>query len=154
MKPVWSSLGAGALFGAGLVVSGMTKPAKVIGFLDFGGRWDASLVFVMAGAVLVYMLLFRVILRRRRAPFFDVKFHLPTRKDVDLRLLAGSALFGVGWGLGGYCPGPALVSLGGGIFPALVFVVAMVAGMWLETLVPQAVTPAERDVHRDLPRQA
>lgn len=153
MKQVWSSLGAGALFGAGLVVSGMTRPTKVIGFLDFGGRWDASLIFVMAGAVLVYMALFRVILRRRRAPLFGVEFHLPTRKDIDLRLVAGSALFGVGWGLGGYCPGPALVSLGAGLLPALVFAAAMAAGMWLETLVPQAGATAHRDIRRVLRRQ-
>jgi uncharacterized membrane protein YedE/YeeE len=153
VKSVWSALGAGALFGAGLVVSGMAKPAKVIGFLDVTGRWDPSLAFVMAGAVFVYMILFRVILRRG-SPLLDVKFHLPTRKDLDARLIAGSALFGVGWGLAGYCPGPALVSLGAGMLPALVFVAAMTAGMWLETLVPAATAQGERDVHRDVPRRA
>jgi uncharacterized membrane protein YedE/YeeE len=131
MKPVWTALGAGGLFGVGLVVSGMARPAKVIGFLDVGGRWDPSLAFVMAGAIAVHMVLFRLILRRR-SPLHDVGFHLPARKDIDVRLVVGAALFGAGWGLGGYCPGPSLVALGTGMLPALVFVAAMAAGMWLE----------------------
>jgi uncharacterized membrane protein YedE/YeeE len=153
VKSVLAALGAGALFGAGLVVSGMGKPAKVLGFLDVAGRWDPTLGFVMAGALLVYIVLFRVIMRRG-SPLLDVKFHLPARKDIDARLVAGAALFGVGWGLAGYCPGPALVALGAGLLPALVFVAAMIAGMWLETLVPAAAARGERDVQRDVPRQA
>lgn len=130
MKALWSAFLSGGLFGAGLVVSGMTRPSKVIGFLDFLGRWDASLVLVMVGAIAVHMVLYRVILRRR-TPLYDVRFHIPTRRDIDVRLLLGAVLFGVGWGIGGYCPGPGLVSLGAGALPALVFVAVMAAGMWL-----------------------
>lgn len=130
MKALWSAFLSGGLFGAGLVVSGMTRPSKVIGFLDFLGRWDASLVLVMAGAVAVHMVLYRFILKRR-SPLYDVRFHIPTRRDIDARLVLGAVLFGVGWGLGGYCPGPGLVSLGGGALPALVFVAVMAAGMRL-----------------------
>lgn len=134
MKPVWAAFGAGGLFGAGLVVSGMVRPQKVIGFLDVGRRWDPSLAFVMVGAIAVHMVLLRVVLKKRRAPLFDSRFHLPTRRDIDVRLVAGAALFGVGWGLGGYCPGPGLVALGAGLLPGLVFVAAMAAGMRLAEL--------------------
>lgn len=130
MKAVGAAFTSGALFGLGLLISGMTKPAKVIGFLDFAGRWDASLVFVMIGAIAVHMVLFRWIVKRR-SPLFDVRFHIPSRRDIDVRLLAGAALFGVGWGLGGFCPGPGLVSLGSGAGSALVFVAALVLGMLL-----------------------
>lgn len=122
----------GALFGAGLLVSGMTQPAKVIGFLDVAGGWDPSLAFVMGGAVVVYGLAWRLVRARRREPWFDAAFHLPTRRDLDARLLGGAAIFGVGWGLAGYCPGPALTSLGGGGTDALVFVGAATVGMLLE----------------------
>ncbi len=126
-----ASLLAGLLFGAGLIVSGMTDPANVRGFLDFGGAFRPSLLFVMGGAVAVHFILFRIITRRRR-PVFDDRFHLPTRKDADPRLIVGAALFGVGWGLGGFCPGPALTSAAAGTFVAIVFVAAMTAGMLLE----------------------
>lgn len=122
---------SGALFGVGLLVSGMTQPAKVIGFLDVTGSWDPSLAFVMGGAVAVYAVLFRLVLRRSD-PWFDVKFHLPTRSDIDVSLIVGSALFGIGWGLGGLCPGPALVAAAGGSMPALAFVGAMIVGMLLQ----------------------
>jgi uncharacterized membrane protein YedE/YeeE len=122
---------AGAVFGAGLLVSGMTRPDRVVGFLDLG-RWDPRLAFVMAGAVAVYALAYRIIVGRRREPWFDGGFHLPTRRDVDLGLIAGAAIFGVGWGLGGYCPGPGLVSAAGGSPAAIVFALALVAGMWLQ----------------------
>lgn len=148
MKPVWSAFGAGGLFGAGLAVSGMVKPEKVIGFLDVRGHWDPSLAFVMVGAIAVHMVLFRVILKRK-SPLFDGRFHIPTRKDIDFRLVAGAAIFGAGWGLGGFCPGPGLVSVGAGVLPALVFVIAMTAGMWIESLTskllakpPSAALPA------------
>lgn len=129
------ALGAGALFGAGLLVAGMTQPAKVIGFLDVARSWDPSLAFVMGGAVAVYGLAFRAIRRRRTDPWFDATFHLPTRRDVDVALLAGSALFGIGWGLGGLCPGPGLVAAASGRAPGVAFVGAMAAGMWLQHLV-------------------
>ncbi len=120
---------AGALFGVGLWVSGMTRPAKVIGFLDPSRGWDPSLGFVMGGAVAVYALANRVVRRRRREPWFGTAFHLPTRRDLDVRLLAGAAIFGVGWGLGGLCPGPGLVAAASGSGTAVAFVAAMVAGM-------------------------
>ena len=122
---------SGALFGVGLLISGMTQPAKVIGFLDFTGTWDPSLAFVIGGAVAVYAVVFRLA-RRRSDPWFDVTFHLPTRNDIDVSLIAGAALFGVGWGLGGLCPGPALVAAAGGSMPALVFVGSMIVGMLLQ----------------------
>ncbi len=131
MKANLSALAAGALFGVGLAISGMTLPAKVTGFLDVAGAWDASLAFVMAGAIAVHFVAQRLI-RKRSAPLFDVKFHLPTRKDVDVKLILGAALFGVGWGLGGFCPGPGLVSAASGSPAALVFVVGMTLGMLAE----------------------
>ena len=121
---------AGALFGAGLLLAGMTRPDKVIGFLDLFGRWDPSLMFVMAGAIAVHLVAYRLVVKRPR-PLFDAGFHLPTRRDLDARLLAGAAIFGVGWGLGGFCPGPGLVSAAAG-GDALVFVVTMTAGMLLQ----------------------
>ena len=121
---------AGALFGAGLLVSGMTQPARVIGFLDVTGRWDPGLAFVMGGAVLVYALAVRRIRGRRWTPWFEAKLHLPTRQDIDPPLLVGAALFGIGWGLGGLCPGPAIVGAASGSLAGLAFVVAMLAGMY------------------------
>jgi hypothetical protein len=123
---------SGALFGVGLLISGMTQPAKVIGFLDVTRAWDPSLAFVMGGAVMVYALLFRLTRSRRSGPWFDVKFHLPTRSDIDISLVAGAAIFGIGWGLGGLCPGPGLVAAAGGSTAALAFVGAMLAGMLLQ----------------------
>lgn len=122
---------AGLVFGVGLAISGMTDPARVLGFLDPLGGWDPSLGFVMAGAVAIYAIAYHVITRRRTDPWFDVRFHLPTRRDLDPQLVLGAALFGVGWGLGGYCPGPGLVSVSAGSEGALVFVIAMLAGMVL-----------------------
>lgn len=131
---------AGALFAAGLAVSGMTDPAKVKGFLDVTGDWDASLAFVMASALAVYAVGHRLVLRRP-APLFDGTFHLPTRKDVDGKLVVGAALFGVGWGLSGVCPGPGLASLTAG--PAgWAFVAAMALGMVVENLRSVAKVPA------------
>lgn len=126
-----SALAAGALFGAGLLLSGMTQPAKIVGFLD-PSRWDPSLAFVMGGAVAVYSLVFRLVRRQRRTPWFDKTFHLPTRSDLDLPLIGGAALFGVGWGLGGYCPGPGLVSAAAGSGSGLLFLSAMLVGMLVQ----------------------
>jgi uncharacterized membrane protein YedE/YeeE len=124
---VATAFGVGLLFGAGLVVSGMTRPEKVLGFLDLAGRWDPSLAFVMGGAVAVAAVGF-ALARRREASWLGAPMPtLPTR-GVDARLLAGSAVFGVGWGLGGFCPGPALVTAGAGSARALVFVAAMLVG--------------------------
>ena len=124
------ALFAGALFGLGLAVSGMTNPAKVIGFLDFAGGWDPTLVFVMGGALLVTIPAFRLILGRPR-PILAGDFALPAKSTLDARLLGGAALFGVGWGLSGFCPGPAVVALTTGLTPVFAFVAAMVAGMVL-----------------------
>lgn len=119
---------AGLLFGAGLLVSGMTDPAKVQGFLDVAGKWDPSLAFVMGGAILMAFPAFRFAGRRRETLLGD-PMHLPDSRHIDLRLVAGSLVFGAGWGLAGYCPGPALASLGIGGWKPGVFVLAMLAGM-------------------------
>ena len=124
------ALFAGALFGLGLAVSGMMNPAKVIGFLDVAGDWDPTLAFVMGGALLVTVPAFRLILGRPR-PILAEGFALPTRSALDGRLLGGAALFGVGWGLSGFCPGPAVAALVTGLTPVFAFVAAMVAGMVL-----------------------
>ena len=123
-----SSLLAGLVFGLGLIVSGMANPAKVIGFLDLAGRWDPSLALVMAGAIAVGAIAF-AIARTRTASLLDAPMMLPTDKQIDRRLLAGALVFGVGWGIAGFCPGPALVAIGMGSAKAVVFVVAMLAGM-------------------------
>ena len=141
MKARAAALASGLLFGVGLVVSGMVKPTKVIGFLDVGGRWDPSLAFVMVGAIAVHFVLLRLA-KRRPAPLFEERFHLPTRRDIDSRLVVGALLFGVGWGLAGYCPGPALTSAAAGMFPPVVFVAAMAAGMALERAVSARATAA------------
>jgi uncharacterized membrane protein YedE/YeeE len=119
---------AGLLFGAGLVVAGMTNPANILSFLDISGAWDPTLMFVMGGAVITYAILIRPTLGRGR-PLLDSELHLPVRSEIDLRLVAGAAIFGVGWGLSGFCPGPAIVAAVTGLTSALVFVAAMVAGM-------------------------
>jgi 3-mercaptopyruvate sulfurtransferase SseA/uncharacterized membrane protein YedE/YeeE len=121
---------SGLLFALGLGVGGMTQPSKVLAFLDVAGDWDPSLAFVMGGALLVYFFVGRVALARPR-PLFDDTFHVPTRRDVDARLVLGAVLFGAGWGLAGYCPGPALVSLASGRATVVVFVAAMLAGIWI-----------------------
>jgi uncharacterized membrane protein YedE/YeeE len=128
MKSPLSAFAAGIVFGVGLGLSGMTQPAKVLAFLDVFGAWDPTLMFVMGGAILVHFGLSRLI-RRREAPLLDTRFHLPTATSLDTKLIAGSALFGVGWGLGGYCPGPAIVSAGSGALAAIVFVGAMALGI-------------------------
>ena len=127
------NLALGLLFGIGLVVSGMADPAKVLNFLDLFGTWDPSLAFVMGGAVFVAFVGYRLVLTRER-PIIGSTFHLPTRNDIDARVVAGPAIFGIGWGLGGFCPGPALTAIGLGATGALVFVPAMVVGMWAARL--------------------
>jgi uncharacterized membrane protein YedE/YeeE len=121
------AFGSGALFGAGLLLSGMTRPQKVLGFLDVFGAWDASLAFVMVGAIGVHLLAYRFI-RGRPAPVLARDWALPTRRDVDFKLVLGAVIFGIGWGLAGYCPGPAVVSLGSGALGVVVFVVTMLLG--------------------------
>lgn len=130
MKPLLAGL-AGALFGAGLILSGMTMPGRVLGFLDVLGHWDGTLAFVMAGAIAVHATTRRLVLRRG-APIYDTCFYEPPSERLDGRLLGGAAVFGVGWGLAGFCPGPALVSAATGGSAALVFTAAMIAGMLVE----------------------
>lgn len=122
------ALFSGALFGVGLVVSGMADPRKVIGFLDVAGDWDPTLAFVMGGALLITVPAFRLILRRSRPVLAD-GFALPTKSAVDARLIGGAALFGIGWGISGFCPGPAVAALSTGLTPVLAFVASMLAGM-------------------------
>jgi uncharacterized membrane protein YedE/YeeE len=124
------SLLSGLVFGVGLLVSGMANPAKVLGFLDLAGKWDPSLVMVMLGAIAVGIVAFQIA-GARKLTFLKLEFRLPTRTDMDKRLILGSVLFGAGWGLAGFCPGPALVAMGAGEPKAVVFVVAMLAGMAL-----------------------
>ncbi|EHK52521.1 YeeE/YedE family protein [Allomesorhizobium alhagi] len=123
------NLALGFLFGAGLVISGMADPAKVLNFLDLFGTWDPSLAFVMGGAVIVAFVGYRLVLARDK-PIIGGTFHLPTRNDIDARVIAGPAIFGIGWGLGGFCPGPALSALGLGAPGTLAFLPAMILGMW------------------------
>nr|WP_315849310.1 YeeE/YedE family protein [uncultured Rhodoferax sp.] len=133
----------GLLFGIGLILAGMTDPSKVLGFLDLAGTWDPSLAFVMGGGILVGLGAFAAA-KKRTTNFFGGALHLPTSAVIDKRLIGGSLLFGAGWGLAGFCPGPAIVSLGAGQSKAAVFVLAMVAGMaifeWAERRKHRALT--------------
>lgn len=119
---------SGVLFGVGLALAGMTQPARVIGFLDITRRWDPTLIFVMVGGIAVHTLGYRLV-TRRPTPLLAARFLLPTRRDLDARLLVGAALFGVGWGLGGFCPGPGITSLVTGNPSVIAFVVAMLVGL-------------------------
>lgn len=121
---------AGLIFGLGLAVSGMTDPARVLGFLDIAGAWDPTLAFVLGGAVITTFIGYRWVLKRRK-PLYSKAFQLPTRQDLDGKLIGGSALFGIGWGLSGYCPGPAFASIGGLTLPLAALLVAMIAGWFL-----------------------
>ena len=131
MKSWVLPLAAGLLFAVGLVISGMTQPNKVIAFLDFAGDWDPSLAFVMVGAIGVYLLVHRRLVLRRERPVHAPRFFIPTTSAIDARLILGAVIFGVGWGLSGFCPGPALVSFGAGTTAALWFVPAVLVGMAL-----------------------
>lgn len=130
MRYLAASVGVGLLFGIGLVVSQMINPAKVLGFLDVAGHWDPSLALVMAGAVAISSIGYAVA-RRRGRPALNRQLKVPTRRDIDFRLVAGAAIFGVGWGLIGLCPGPALTALAYGKWEVVLFVVAMAAGVLL-----------------------
>ncbi len=150
MKAGLVSFLTGIVFALGLGISGMTQPSKVIGFLDFAGAWDASLAFVMIGAICVYFVAFRIT-RKMRSPVMAAQFSIPRKSDLDARLIIGAAIFGAGWGLGGFCPGPAITSLASGALPVFAFVASMGAGIYLynfvqdfvaarETIVAQAVS--------------
>lgn len=128
MARIITALVAGLIFGLGLAVAGMTNPAKVLGFLDFAGDWDPSLAFVMGAGVIITFIGYRLVLAQPR-PVLAEKFQIPTRKDIDWNLIGGSAIFGIGWGLAGYCPGPAVSSLVSGAMPVVLLVVSMLVGM-------------------------
>jgi uncharacterized membrane protein YedE/YeeE len=134
MKPVIAAFVCGLVFACGLGIGGMTQPAKVVGFLDVFGAWDPSLAFVMGGAVATHAIL-RVLVMRRSQPVFEARFSLPTLSTLDGRLLAGAALFGAGWGIAGFCPGPAIVASGAGGRAAIVVAVAMLVGMLVQSRV-------------------
>jgi uncharacterized membrane protein YedE/YeeE len=139
-----ASLASGLLFGLGLALSGMTRPLKVMGFLDVTGQWDASLLFVLGGAAGVATLAFRLILRRR-APITGGSFELPTSRAIDGRLVLGAAIFGLGWGGVGYCPGPAIALLARPNIEALYFLPALIAGWWLYRFLEPALEPKGTD---------
>ena len=128
MKFSLASLFAGLVFGLGLIVSGMANPEKVLGFLDIAGAWDPSLAFVMGGVIMVGVVAFAVA-RKRTLSFLGFHMKMPTSNHIDKRLILGGLMFGIGWGIAGFCPGPGLVALGAGEIKAAVFVAAMVAGM-------------------------
>lgn len=144
------SLVAGTLFGAGLALAGMTRPEKVIGFLNFFRGWDPSLMFVMGGAIAVHALAWRL-LKGRPSPFLGGRFMVPTRRDLDARLLVGAAIFGVGWGLGGFCPGPGITSVVTAAPSVALFVVTMLLGNFAAAKAEPAI---ERALQRTRPDAA
>ena len=130
MKSILTAFLAAVIFGVGLGISGMTLPSKVIGFLDVTGNWDISLMFVMVGAILTHGIAYQFIIKREK-PVIEDKFQVPATRAIDARLLSGAAIFGVGWGLGGFCPAPAIVSLTTGMPEVMVFVGCMILGIYL-----------------------
>jgi uncharacterized membrane protein YedE/YeeE len=134
MRRIVAALLSGALFGVGLAIARMTDPTVILGFLDLFGRFDPTLLFVLGGAVGTTLVAFRIVLRRPQ-PLFADAFKLPPTQAIDMPLVAGAALFGVGWGLAGYCPGPALAALAAGVPSAVVFVPAMIVGSLIQRLV-------------------
>jgi len=143
---IFAQLLVGLIFGGGLVMSGMIDPAKVLNFLDIAGRWDPSLVFVMTGAITVTAIGYRVILARKR-PVFCPDFHIPAANRIDVRLLSGAAIFGIGWGLSGLCPGPAIAGLGLGAAGVLVFLPSMLAGMAAARFLASRASQLQRPLH-------
>lgn len=131
MQKLFFSAVSGAIFGLGIAISGMANPAKVLNFFDVAGSWDPSLIFVMGGALITTAIGYRLVFGVRARPLFDTEFHLPVNRIIDARLLSGSAAFGVGWGIAGFCPGGAIPALGFGGVPVLMFVGAMAVGIVL-----------------------
>ncbi len=138
MKKSFAAFVVGFIFAIGLGLSGMTRPDKIVGFLDIFDNWDPSLLFVMMGAVLVHFISYKLI-TKRKTPLLDTKWHLPTKKEITLSLIAGSFIFGVGWGLGGYCPGPAVASLASFDTRPVIFVASMLIGMFLFILLDKKI---------------
>jgi uncharacterized membrane protein YedE/YeeE len=137
MKANLAAFAAGVVFAIGLCIAGMTLPSKIVGFLDFAGQWDASLALVIAGAVAVYAVIYSWA-AGQEAPLLVPKFSIPSRNDIDGSLIGGAALFGIGWGLGGFCPGPAIAALAWAASPVIIFVVAMCVGMYLHAWISTA----------------
>lgn len=140
MKLVLSALLCGLLIGVGLVISGMADPIKVLGFLDLFGQWDPTLAFVMGGGLCVYLPLYHFVVKPRQAPVLASIFQLPSKTKTDKRLLMGATIFGIGWGMSGICPGPAMTNLSGGQTDIFLFVIAMLVGMILTNKVSDLVT--------------
>jgi uncharacterized protein len=134
VKNNFSALIVGFLFAIGLGISGMTQPSKVVGFLDLFGNWDPTLIFVMLGAVCIHILTYPLI-RKKKTPLFSKYWHVPNRKDITPALIFGSLIFGFGWGLGGYCPGPGITSLASLQTRPFIFVISMIMGMGLFRLI-------------------
>ena len=124
-----SSLVIGAIFGIGIALSGMANPAKVLNFFDIAGTWDPSLIFVMGGALVTAAIGYQIVFGARSRPVLETRFSVPTNRNIDTRLIAGSAVFGVGWGIAGFCPGGAIPAIGLGYSQTIVFMVAMIAGI-------------------------
>lgn len=145
---ILAALLSGSLFGLGLAMAGMTDPAKVIGFLDITGRWNPALGFVMGAALLIATPAYWLAQRDAARPLADTRFHLPTYRVIDRRLVGGSLLFGIGWGIAGLCPGPAIANLSTAQLPMLLFVLCMAIGMWLHDILDgvQARLPGLRSV--------
>jgi hypothetical protein len=127
---ILSAFIVGLIFGVGIAISGMINPAKVLNFFDIAGTWDPSLIFVMGGALVTTFIGYRLVLRRDK-PVIEEKFQLPTASAIDARLIGGSAVFGIGWGIAGFCPGAAIPALGSGKIEVAGFVVALLAGLWV-----------------------
>lgn len=138
-----AAFACGLIFSVGLGLSGMTHPARILGFLDVFGAWDPTLMFTMMGAIGVHMPLLWLV-RRRSAPLLAPRFEVPDKKNIDMRLVGGSALFGVGWALGGFCPGPAVVSVFGGRSDNFVFFLALLGGLALRSLTPAPMPSPDR----------
>ena len=134
MGKIISAFIAGLIFGLGLIISGMSNPAKVLNFLDLAGTFDPSLLFVMVGAILVVFTGYKLVLKRN-TPIFDNAFHIPTRKDIDKNLIIGSAIFGLGWGIGGFCPGPSLTSILLGSEGIIYFFPSLIVGLIITKLI-------------------
>lgn len=133
MRQFHIALGAGIIFGAGLTISDMVNPARVLAFLDIFGDWDPALAFVMGGAIIPAAIAFAAS-QRLRQPLLDGRFYIPENRIIDRQLITGAAIFGAGWGLAGYCPGPAIAGLAFGHWQPAIFIIAMVAGMWLHRM--------------------
>jgi uncharacterized protein len=144
MKTI-SALLAGLVFGLGIVISGMANPAKVLNFFDIAGTWDASLAFVMGGALATAAIGYRFVFGALAKPLFEPSFSLPQNRGIDRNLVGGSALFGIGWGVAGFCPGGAVPALGFGGLPALLFILAMIAGLIIGRLLKQRTSAANLD---------